>query len=181
MGIRYARYCKRKGCSEMNKLGVCESWQRCDYFQPENLLYVPIEGEKVVTSTLNGSKLDVPYEADEQTQLNEWCEKQGILFTHIPNEAKRSKRVGAELVKQGMKKGFPDNFIPIARNGYHGLFIELKRRDKSKSRVSDEQRDWIEKLNAEGYCAEICYGADAAITVIENYIHGGNGDKASTN
>lgn len=174
---KYARHCKRKGCSEQVKHGYCESWQKCDYFQPVNFLYIPLNKEELENTT--ATRNDIPYEADEQVELCKWCNEHSVLFMHIPNEAKRSKRMGAELIRQGMQKGFPDNFIPMANNGYHGLFIELKRRDKSKSRVSPEQKEWIDKLNSEGYCAEICYGAANAIDIIEKYLSGGKDDKAS--
>jgi len=77
----------------------------------------------------------------------------------------------------GNKAGFPDIFLPVARGGYHGLFIELKikpyRNHKNKMVypvVSKEQRWWINQLNIQGYCAAICKGFDAAIEEILNYI-----------
>lgn len=107
-------------------------------------------------------------EASEQKVVIEYCEYRGIELVHIPNEGKRSPRYGAELKRLGLSKGFPDLFLPKARNGFHGLFIELKR-DRS-SHPTKAQLCWIAKLNREGYYAAVCYGADAAIIEIESYL-----------
>jgi hypothetical protein len=48
----------------------------------------------------------------------------------------------------GMKRGYPDIFLPVPRNGYHGLFIELKRRYSGS--VSPEQKAWISDLKQQG-------------------------------
>lgn len=106
-------------------------------------------------------------ESGEQETVIEYCGYRGIEIVHIPNEGKRSARYGAELKRLGMRKGFPDLFLPKARKGFYGLFIELKRDVRSKP--TKEQLNWIGKLNAEGYLATVCYGAEAAICEIENY------------
>lgn len=68
----------------------------------------------------------------------------------------------------GHSNGFPDLFFAEPRKGYHGLFIELKT---IKGRISDEQQDWIEKLNERGYCALVAYGFDEAKEDINNYLN----------
>ncbi len=107
-------------------------------------------------------------EAEEQATVIEFCELLHIPAVHIPNEGKRTLSSGRALVAMGLRKGFPDMFIPAARNGFHGLFIELKR--DVKSRVSEEQRNWLAYLNAQGYRAVVCYGADEAIEEIRGYM-----------
>ena len=52
-----------------------------------------------------------------------------VLLFHIPNGGRRDTAEAANLKKQGVKPGVPDLFLPVARGGYHGLFIEMKRRD----------------------------------------------------
>ncbi len=110
----------------------------------------------------------VKTEAGEQEAVIQFCQYSGIDVIHIANEGKRSARYGAELKRLGMRKGFPDLFVPIANNGYHGLFIELKRDVARKP--TKEQLSWITKLNKAGYYATVCYGADAAIKEIKNYL-----------
>lgn len=157
-----ARFCIRK-CSEQAK-GPCRSWQKCNYFSASNKRYVVIgETEKRDTS---------PLEADEQKDLFQMCSESNIEMVHIPNEAKRSAAVANELKKEGLRKGFPDNFFPYAVGKYHGLFIEMKRQDASASRVSPEQTEWINYLNQKGYCAKVCYGAAAAFDTVTRYLTG---------
>lgn len=107
-------------------------------------------------------------EEGEQEAVIDYCKYAGIEIIHIPNEGKRSAVYGAKLRRLGLRKGFPDLFIPKARKGLHGLFIELKR--DRHSHPTKEQLEWIMKLNAAGYCATVCYGAEAAIKEIENYM-----------
>lgn len=86
----------------------------------------------------------------------------------IPNAAKRSVVTASIMKAQGMKSGVPDLCLPVARKGYHGLYIEMKK--KKNSTTSDNQREWIEGLYKNGYMAVICKGADEAIKTIEWYL-----------
>ena len=110
-------------------------------------------------------------ENGEQMAVIEYCELKGITAVHIPNEGKRSARYGATLKRMGLRKGFPDLFFPYARQGYHGLFIELKEGISKKP--TQDQLEWIARLNKNGYYATVCYGADAAIAEINEYFEGG--------
>ena len=154
-----ARYCARI-CSGSDKTGLCVSTEVCEFFIPDVTMeksYAPPQPT-------------VPTESEEQEALFAWCLANGIDMVHIPNERKCTAYVAGQLLRQGMRKGFPDNFIPIARGGFHGLFIELKRAKKSLSKKSPEQREWVKKLNAAGYKAVFCYGAEEAKKVISEYI-----------
>ena len=113
-------------------------------------------------------------EAMHQKVIMEWCEwnktkhpELDMIF-HITNEGKRSKRMGAELKRMGLKRGIPDICLPVPNKKYNGLWIELKA-DKTKS-LSKEQKEWLEKLNRYGYKAVRCNGADEAIEVIKKYL-----------
>jgi len=57
--------------------------------------------------------------------------------------------------------------LPVARKGYHGLYIEVKAID---DRIRPSQQEWIDKLAAQGYKAVVCFGAEDAIEVIADYI-----------
>lgn len=106
-------------------------------------------------------------EAQEQAAVVDFCTLWGIEIVHVPNEGKRTLANGRQLARMGLRKGFPDLFIPIARKGYHGMFIELKRDIHCKA--TEYQQKWIEYLNRQGYNAVICYGADDAIQQIGKY------------
>ena len=69
----------------------------------------------------------------------------------------------------GMKKGYPDMFLPVARGGYHGLYIELKVK---KNHCTPEQRAWLRALEDQGYKAVMCRGSGMAIEVIQDYMLG---------
>ena len=111
-------------------------------------------------------------ESGEQEAVVQFCELMRIPVVHIPNEGKRSAAYAAQMKRMGLAKGFPDLFIPVARSGFHGLMIELKRDEKA--RPTETQRAWVEYLNRAGYRAAVCHGAEEAIREIENYIGGGN-------
>ena len=73
-----------------------------------------------------------------------------------------------KLKKEGMSDGVPDLCIPVARGSYHGLYIEMKRRQGGT--VSPEQKEWIKILTDEGYLAVVCHGAIDAENVFNRYI-----------
>ena len=115
-----------------------------------------------------------PSEEEEQAAVIEWAmlmEKQypelALLF-HIPNGADRHPAVAAKLKRQGVKAGVPDLFLPVARGGWHGLWVEMKRR--KGGRLSDEQKVWIEALMEQKYMAVRADGAEAACDVIFKYL-----------
>lgn len=89
-----------------------------------------------------------------------------MLFA-VPNAGKRTPRQGAYMKAEGLQPGFPDIGLLTARKGRHGLFIELK---KPGGRATPEQKDWIERLDAQGYSAQVCFGWLAAVGVIEQYL-----------
>ena len=106
-------------------------------------------------------------ETSEQAAVVEWCELFGLPIVHIPNEGKRSKSYGATLKRAGMRKGFPDLFLPLAKRGYHGFFIEMKY---GKGRLSQEQGKWLSELKNNGYATAVCYSADDAVRLIKKYV-----------
>lgn len=111
-------------------------------------------------------------EKDEQKKLFAWASYRTDLklMTHIPNEGRRSVQYTMELLRMGMKPGFPDIILPVARGGYHGLFIEMKQ--KHGGRVTPEQKQWQRDLLNEGYCAAVCHGFDEARELIDWYMKG---------
>ena len=154
-----AKYCKQN-CNGKDADGLCASADCCEFF----LWDVSREqGYKPQPQT-------VPTEAEEQEALFAWCLANGIDMVHIPNERKCTAYVAGQLLRQGLRKGFPDNFFPIASKGFHGLFIELKRVKKALSKKSPEQRDWIKRLNKAGYKAVFCYGAEEAKKAVLEYL-----------
>lgn len=87
----------------------------------------------------------------------------------IPNGGFRHKRTAAMLQREGVKAGVPDIMLPVARGGYHGLFVELKRANR-RNHATDNQRQWLDNLAAQGYATAVCYGADEALGVFLRYV-----------
>lgn len=119
------------------------------------------------------STYPVSSEAQEQEALFSWAEivmhkhPELKLLYHIPNEGKRSKVYGAALKRQGLKKGVPDLCLPVARGGFHGLYIEMKRKGE---KPSADQLAWIENLVQQHYFATVCEGWEHAARVLLKYL-----------
>ena len=116
----------------------------------------------------------IPTEAQEQKDLFRWAELMSkrypeleLLF-HIPNGGSRHIVEAANLKAQGVRAGVPDIFLPVARLGYHGMFIEMKRR--KGGRLSEAQKEWICVLERNGYFAIVCAGWEEAVEAIESYL-----------
>lgn len=119
------------------------------------------------------NEMNKPTEAQEQEALLRWvsfamCKWPELeLIYHIPNEGKRSRVNGASLKRQGLQKGVPDLCLPVARGGYHALYIEMKRKGGKPSR---EQLQWIEDLKKQGNLAVVCEGWEQAAETIKKYM-----------
>ena len=115
-----------------------------------------------------------PTEEQEQVAVFQWAEIMMNSYPelrwliHIPNGGWRSKSEAVRFKRAGVKKGVSDLFLPVARKGYHGLWIEMKR--KKGGRLSPEQKEWIDGMFAQGYLAVRCDGADEAIGMLERYL-----------
>lgn len=105
-------------------------------------------------------------EATEQEAVVSWCFYNQISIFAIPNGGSRNKLEAANLKRQGVKAGVPDLFVPVARRGFHGLFIEMKY---GRNKTTPEQDEWLEKLNREGYLAKVCYGYAEAVELLKYY------------
>lgn len=114
------------------------------------------------------TKILIPTEYQEAVALKQWADAKNIPLVHIPNEGKRSFNAAAMLRKAGLRRGFPDYFLPKVTQKFSGLFIELKRREKFV--VGQHQRWWLEELNKRGYYATIARGFDEAKQIIEEYL-----------
>ena len=125
-------------------------------------------------ATINAGADWQPTEEQEQAAVFEWVTimrnrlPELDLLHHIPNGGDRHPAVAAKLKAQGVKRGVPDLCLPVARGGFHGLYIELKR--KKGGRVSEDQHGWLSELSAQGYRAEVCHGAEEACDVLYKYL-----------
>lgn len=131
-------------------------------------------------------------ESQMQRALIKWWQLQCRVFGvpelclfSIPNGGGRSgPRVGSLLKAEGLRKGAPDLMVATARKHvevdgvgpqstcwmqeYHGLFLELKRKD---GRLSPEQEVYHEILRKQGYCVKVAWSLTEAINIITAYLH----------
>ena len=116
-----------------------------------------------------------PYESAIQISVIEWAETEfykgnplSLYIHHSPNGGTRDKREAARFKAMGTQSGYPDLTLDIAKGGYHGMRIELKRSDNDKE--SDNQVTRIRLLREEGYHAVITKGYDATVKAISDYM-----------
>jgi hypothetical protein len=112
-------------------------------------------------------------ESTEQQALFEWAEfaakktpELKLLFA-VPNGGKRDKVTGAILKREGVKSGVPDICLPVSRDGFHGLYIEMK---VGKNKPTEKQLWWMGQLQKQGYMVEVCYSWGEAVKVITGYM-----------
>lgn len=112
-------------------------------------------------------------EWQEQCIIFRWAEMQEAQYPELKllkadlNGVRLTIGQAMKAKRAGMKKGYPDMFLPIQRNGYAGLFIELK---VGKNQPTKEQKKWLTELGKQGYKTCCCWGAEAAITAIKQYM-----------
>ena len=118
----------------------------------------------------------VHHEHTEQVKVIVWARgarspaKARLVFA-IPNGGNRNEREAVRLKAEGVTAGIPDLCLPVARQGYHGLYIEMKKSvEDGRSTVSTHQKEKIDELIQEGYHVEVCYGSVEAIAVIQSYL-----------
>jgi len=90
------------------------------------------------------------------------------LLNASMNGVKLTNALAGKRAKElGMKAGYPDLFLPVAKQNKHGLFIELKTKT---GKLQINQKEWLNKLNEQGYMAIVCYGQDSARKEILKYL-----------
>lgn len=114
-------------------------------------------------------------EHDEQKALFQWAKwNEGRypelkwLFA-IPNGGYRHIATAVRLKASGVKKGVFDIMLPVARGGYHGLFIEMK---VDKNKLTESQAEFQQFLIKQNYKASVCYSMEEAKDAIMRYLIG---------
>jgi hypothetical protein len=74
--------------------------------------------------------------------------------------------------------GTPDLFFPYPKGGKHGLFVELKTKDRKvfgvtgkiiKNKTHEAQATTLSEFRSRGYVAEFVFGFENFKTLIDNY------------
>lgn len=80
----------------------------------------------------------------------------------------RNKAEAVKLQQMGVKAGIPDLCLPVPMGMYNGLYIEMKY---DTGRLEDSQKKMLKVLAAAGHYCTVCYGAEEAIRVLQEYIN----------
>lgn len=108
-------------------------------------------------------------------EMEIFCPELALLYS-VPNEQHlgwKSGRKGrynpilTRLKKEGMQGGVPDLCLSVARQGYHGMYIEMKM---PKNLPTQNQRYWLVALVEQNYRVELSEGADMAIDALCSYL-----------
>ena len=132
-----------------------------------------ISSKQKYVKTASGKKELRGSEEYEQAQVIAWARFLSLrypslkLLYHVPNGGARDKREGANLKKAGVLAGIPDLVLPVARKGYHHLYIEMK---VEPNKPTATQIAVMLGLKKERNLAIVCYGAAQAKKVISWYL-----------
>lgn len=112
-------------------------------------------------------------EHHSQVQLMKWS---STMFNNypelkwlfaIPNGGARDIRVAVKLKAEGVKPGVWDLFLPVARDGYHGMFIEMKF---GKNKLTITQKEFRAFIKDQNYYGVVAYSWNEAADAIEKYL-----------
>lgn len=138
--------------------------------------------QSYTTKGYGGMMLAVHKDADPRLRL---------MFAINNAVGRNSAAHGARNKAEGVKSGVPDLFLPVAKihavtpiesqpgkftlDLWHGLFLEMKRRDLYKETnqiagTSTEQKKWISDLYAQQFAVAVCYGWQHARDTILTYL-----------
>lgn len=119
----------------------------------------------------NPDRIKGRHEHYSQVRVMDWLYRNmRYVYDHThatPNGGARSKATASALQAEGLKKGYPDLSIDLARGGYHGMRIEMKY---GSNRLTTEQVEWMVRLSEAGYYCLEARSFDEAISAIKGYV-----------
>lgn len=92
------------------------------------------------------------------------------LSFHPVNESKVQPHYRGKLAKLGLQPGIADWVILWPSGGYPYAVIELKRQDRTKSRLSTDQVAHLNAAAAVGAFAAVAYGCDQFKKAVADYL-----------
>ena len=91
------------------------------------------------------------------------------IIASIPNGGDRTASERVRLHQEGVLAGMPDLCILEAKNGFHGLFVEMKT---ATGQQSKEQKALQLQLNNRGYLCTVARSAAEGFEIIKGYLNG---------
>jgi len=116
-----------------------------------------------------------------QAALFAWCKHpfhEGRLMPEldllyaIPNGGARTSKfgqlaAGARMRAEGVKAGVPDLCLPVARRGWHSIYIEMKR---GRNTLEGMQKQWLAGLFLAGNCCGVAYSWQEGAELLSWYL-----------
>lgn len=90
------------------------------------------------------------------------------LIASAPNGGFRNPLEAEILKAEGVWSGMPDLYIPMARKGYHALYIEMKA--GKAGRVSQNQKETMGFLTREGAKCVVCRDFESFVKEVNDYL-----------
>ena len=119
------------------------------------------------------NKIPEPSEHDQQCSIFRWADLMSEKYPELKwlrgsmNGVRLTIGQAVKAKRAGMKKGYPDLSLDVARGDYHGLRIELK---KTRGKLSPKQNEWRNWLLDRGYLSVVCWGEDEAKQALKFYL-----------
>ncbi len=90
-----------------------------------------------------------------------------VVICSIPNGSGATGYNRLQLYNEGLLSGMPDLFIAEAKNGFNGMFLEMKT---TKGKESELQKRLRKRLNDKGYLVYVANSHEMAIDLINQYL-----------
>lgn len=105
-----------------------------------------------------------------QVQCVKWFRMRfpGALIYAIPNGGYRTKTTAGLMRAEGQTAGILDLHIPIARYGYHSMYVEMK--NGKRGMLSELQKEMIAKLESYGNKVAVCHSFEEFVKETESYL-----------
>jgi hypothetical protein len=110
-----------------------------------------------------------PLESSEQKGFIDWLRNKypHLISYSIANGATMTKREAAKMKNEGMLEGVLDICVILPKG--KSVYIEMKR-IRPKGRLSDVQKDFINKANGLGHDTIVAWGAEDASIKFLKYL-----------
>lgn len=119
-----------------------------------------------------------------QVRTHLWRYPDLASFAAIPNQGGGRPGSGhfvraMQMKAEGLAPGYPDTLLDVARGGWHGLRIEMKRaaywsaklaRPTKEGEPTAEQDVWLRRLTRNGYLCWVAWGWEPAWAILQWYL-----------
>jgi hypothetical protein len=102
--------------------------------------------------------------------LKEYWPEFWALSFHVPNESRGTPKHHEIRAKEGVKPGVYDIVCLKPWKGYPYAVFEMKRRDRTKSVISRDQKAFGFECESAGGFVAVCYGVEQFKLAFMDYV-----------